>query len=208
MAKITMQQHDLSNDEVEDRVYSYEETGVTDELLTFGQMLIQEVQQRSGQIDSKAAMVLGWSTAVLAFLLDRLPGVSVVLSLGLGMLGGLCALFAAILAYRALRARQGWKYPSDADWFEKSALVSGDELKRFHIRCWHDVRKSQNVLVERKGELLLSSQRLLVLAAIFLAAGLVAQVLTLLFQVPTLSAFNSDVWLGLGRTGRMLDRLL
>ena len=89
--------------------------GVTDELLAFGQMLVEEVQQRVGQIDSKAAMVLGWSTAVLAFLLDRLRDVSVVWSLGLSLVGGLCALFVVILAYRALRARQGWKYPSDAD---------------------------------------------------------------------------------------------
>ena len=204
MVKVIVQQNDLSDAEVEDRIYSYEDMGVTDELLAFGQMLVEEVQQRVGQIDSKAAMVLGWSTAVLAFLLDRLRDVSVVWSLGLSLVGGLCALFAAILAYRALRARQGWKYPSDADWFQKSALVSGDELKRFHIRCWHEIRKSQNALVEQKGKLLLSSQWLLVIAAAFLAAALVAQVLTLLFQVPTQSAFNGDVWLRLSRARWML----
>ena len=204
MFKVIVQQNDLSDAEVEDRIYSYEDMGVTDELLAFGQMLVEEVQQRVGQIDSKAAMVLGWSTAVLAFLLDRLRDVSVVWSLGLSLVGGLCALFAAILAYRALRARQGWKYPSDADWFQKSALVSGDELKRFHIRCWHEIRKSQNALVEQKGKLLLSSQWLLVIAAAFLAAALVAQVLTLLFQVPTQSAFNGDVWLRLSRARWML----
>jgi hypothetical protein len=204
MVKVIVQRNDLSDAEVEDRIYSYEDMGVTDELLAFGQVLVEEVQQRGGQIDSKAAMVLGWSTAVLAFLLDRVRDVSVVWSLGISLAGGLCALFAAILAYRALRARQGWKYPSDADWFQKSALVSGDELKRFHIRCWHEIRKSQNALVEQKGKLLLSSQWLLVIAAAFLTAALVAQVLTLLFQVPTQSAFNGDVWLRLGRARWML----
>ncbi len=201
MARFTVQQNDLSSEEVQELVYSYEEEGVTDELASFGQMLMAEVQQRSSQIDSKAAMVLGWSTAVLAFLLD--PPHSVTLSLGFIVLGALCALFAAIQAYRALRARYAWECPSDADWFEKSALVNGDELKRFHIRCWHGVRKSQNALAEQKGRLLLSSQRLLLFAAAFLAGGLVVHVLTLFFHVPTLVALNGNVWPRLGIAGRM-----
>ncbi|HLW71892.1 MAG TPA: hypothetical protein VKS22_14855 [Candidatus Binataceae bacterium] len=169
-------------------------------------LLMAEVQQRSSQIDSKAAMILGWSTAVLAFLLNPLRGggVSATLSLGLSVAGGLCALFAALQGYRALRARQDWECPSDADWFEKSALINGDELKRFHIRCWHGVRKSQNSLAEQKGTLLLSGQRLLLSAAAFLAAGLVARVLSQFFQVSSLVALDGDVWSWVDIARRML----
>ena len=209
MAGLIVQQNDLSSEEVERLIYSYEGIGVTDELVSFGQTLVAEVQQRSGQIDSKAAMVLGWSTAVLAFLFSSLRGASVTPSLGFSVIGALCALFAALQAYRALRARQGWESPSDADWFEKSALINADELKRFHIRCWHGVRQSQNALAEQKGKLLLSAQRLLVLAAAFLAAGLIVQVRDLFFHVcvPTLTALNNDVWAGFSIARGMLLRL-
>lgn len=194
MTRLAMRQNDLSAEEVTELVYSYESIDVTDELIAFGQIMLSEVQQRAGQIDSKAATILGWSTAVLAFLFASFYSISITAGLAFSAASAVAAAVSALQAYRSLRAREGWQWPSDADWFEKSALVSGDELKRFHLRCWHGVNKSQNVIAERKGKLLLSGQHWLLIAGGILGSGLVIRLLNEFLKSSTLIALNDHVW--------------
>jgi hypothetical protein len=53
----------ISNDipiaEVNRIVYSYADTAVTDELYSFGGLLLTEIRTRAGNIDSKSATMLG-----------------------------------------------------------------------------------------------------------------------------------------------------
>lgn len=63
--------NDLSKDDVSRIIYSYKDEGVTDELYAFGKMLLSETDDRAKQIDSKATSVLGWATAILAFLFTQ-----------------------------------------------------------------------------------------------------------------------------------------
>jgi len=65
-------ENDLSAEEVNRLVYSYDDASVTDELCSFGTLLLQEVRNRSANIDSKAATMLGWSTGLLVFLFTQL----------------------------------------------------------------------------------------------------------------------------------------
>jgi hypothetical protein len=172
MAKLLIDTRDLSNEEVRKLVYSYEDPQVTDELYSFGQMLLTEVQQRAGQIDSKATTILGWATAILAFLFTQLDKTGGAVDLGFGSaVAGLTSV-AVISSYCALRAREGWRWPSDRDWFQKAALCKGDELKRFHLRSIHDARRSQRDLTERKARFLIWGQRFLMLGSCVLALGL------------------------------------
>ena len=42
---------------------------LTEELFSFGQLLLDEIQQRTAQLDTKLISLLGWTAAILAFLL-------------------------------------------------------------------------------------------------------------------------------------------
>jgi hypothetical protein len=64
--------NDLSKEQMKELVYCYDDHGVTDELYSFGVMLLNEIGQRSGQIETKAATTLGWATGMLAFLFGTL----------------------------------------------------------------------------------------------------------------------------------------
>lgn len=62
----------LSLEDVKRIVGSYKDSGVTDELYSFGSVLLAEVRNRAGRIDSKAATMLGWATGILAFLFTEI----------------------------------------------------------------------------------------------------------------------------------------
>ena len=130
-----MTENDLSKEDVRRLVYSYKDTGVTDELYSFGKMLLSETEERAKQIDSKSTAVLGWATAIVVFLFTQLTKASGVLNLSFG-LAGFFGLLAVGCAYAALRPRHEWLWPSDRDWFEQTAFGSADELKRFHARLF------------------------------------------------------------------------
>ena len=138
-----MATNDLPQTEIRRLVYSYQDTKITDELYGFGGMLLNEIDERVKNIDSKAGTVLAWSTAILAFLFTQITSGHGTVNLLLGSMIGALALFAVISAYSTLRTRQEWLWPSDRDWFEATAFGSGDELKRFHIRSMH--HKSSNL---------------------------------------------------------------
>jgi hypothetical protein len=170
--------NDLSTEEVNRLVYSYDDSGITDELYSFGSVLLQDIRNRAGSIDSKSATMLGWSTGILVFLFTQLDKrTSGGITLAFGVASGLCCLLAAIYAFLALRARNEWKWPSDKDWFEESALSASDELKRFHIRSIHEVRQAQRQVTDQKGARLFISQDFLVIGAVLLACGIAARVL-------------------------------
>ena len=95
--------------------------------------------------------LLGWATAILAFLFTQLIQASGIVNLSLGVSSGLFALLAVRRAYKALQARRGWLWPSDRNWFEQTAFASADELKRFHIRSLHEVRSKRMQITEVKS---------------------------------------------------------
>src|SRR5258707_13110670 len=118
--------NDLPIEEVNRIVYSYADANVTDELYSFGSALLTEIRTRASNIDSKAATMLGWSTGILVFLFTQIDKHSGFVVLGWAVASGLCCLFCAIFAFLALRARGEWKWPSDKDWFEETAICDPD----------------------------------------------------------------------------------
>jgi hypothetical protein len=175
MARVETPTNDLSEEDVSRLVYSYNDESITDELYAFGRMLLAETDDRARQVDSKATSVLGWATAILAFLFTQLIQASGIVNLTLGVASGLFALLAVRRAYKALQARRGWLWPSDLDWFEETAFASADELKRFHIRSMHRVRSERARITEMKSNHLWRGEKWLVVAALLLVAGIAAR---------------------------------
>ena len=172
-----MPTNDLSKEDVKRIVYSYNEPKITDELYSFGSMLLADVRGRSGHIDSKAATIFGWSTGILVFLFTELNRSRGLVELTFGAASGFFCLLAVISSFLALRARDEWKWPSDRDWFETSALSSAEDLKRFHIRSIHEIKQAQRQVTDRKGVLLLRSQKCLIIGAGLIALGIVSKFL-------------------------------
>lgn len=167
--------NDIPIAEVNRIVYSYMDAAITDELYGFGSVLLTEIRTRKGNIDSKSATMLGWSTGLLVFLFTQTDKHSGFVALAFAVASGLCCLLSAIYAFLALRVRDEWKWPSDKDWFEESALSDADELKRFHIRSLHEVKQTWSRVTDQKGNRLYVSQDFLVVGAVLLALGIAAK---------------------------------
>jgi hypothetical protein len=165
-----MTAHNLSKTEVGDLIYSYRDPAVTDQLYAFGAIALGEIQERTGRINSQSATVLGWATAILAFLF---AGISRSSGSGLGFVlcSAILALAAVICSFNALRTRPNWG-ASDQSWIHQTALVNEDELKRYHVRVLHDVRKRRLVITNAKSRSLLFGEVCLILASLTLFAGI------------------------------------
>jgi hypothetical protein len=190
--------NDLSKDEITRLVYSYKDEKITDELYSFGEMLLSETDDRAKQIDSKATSVLGWATAILAFLFTQLIQANGIINLFLGVSSGLFSLLAVRRSYKALQARKGWLWPSDRDWFEETAFASADELKRFHIRSLHEVRSKRMEITELKSNHLWRAEKWLAFAAVLLVAGIAVRLLSASYPI-ALRIFGERIRVRLGR---------
>ncbi len=162
---------DLSKDAVKQLVYSYKDQGVTNELYGLGMMLLSEIQQRAAQLDSKSTMALGWATSILAFVFVVTNKITTVIPARFAATSGAFALLAAIFSFSALRTRDDWGWFSDESWLCCTALVSEDELKRYHIRVIHDIRQTHLAATRKKAHRLLFAEIFLGIAAIFLFLG-------------------------------------
>jgi hypothetical protein len=168
----------LSKDEVKRLVYLYKDPGITNELYTFGTMLLSEIQQRSGQIDAKAGTVLAWSTGILAFLFAYMPKATGLVNPALTFGSAVFTLLALLFAFNALRTRNDWTWPSDKSWLEETALTDEDEVKRYHIRVMHDVRETHLALTGKKGRSLYHAEKFLIVGATLLFGGIAFQFIT------------------------------
>lgn len=183
--------NDLSREEVKALVYSYEKPEVTNQLFEFGKMLLEEVEDRSRRINSQSVTVLGWSMAIIAFLvsgINRAPtGISGYFALG----SAIAALIAMVFSSNALRTRPNWGLPSDKSWIHGSALVQEDELKRYHIRVIYDVMKGNVPLVNSKSRSIYIAEVSLIVAASALIMGFAYQLLLAKFS--SIAIFTSVI---------------
>ena len=193
-----MASNDFSKEEVNRLVYSYKDNGITDQLYSFGIMLLNEISQRSNQIDTKAAITLGWATAVLAFLVSNLWQTKSSFYLAISFVGAACASITIIFSFAALQVYDEWAWPSDRDWLEETALINADELRRFHVRSLHEVRQDHKGIADRKATRLLWGQRFLVCAGTLVALEICLR--TLLALSPASISFLKSIGVSINMT--------
>lgn len=172
-----LRQNDLTKETVSNLVYSYKDNAVSEELNSFGLMLLAASQERARQINSTAVTILTWATGILAILITQLDVSATRIQLVILLFGSASSLVAVIYSFLALRIRDEWLWPSDKDWFQKTALVSKDELMRFHIRSIHEVKQAKELITERKGLFLFRAQQFLMSGAFLLATGIAAKLI-------------------------------
>jgi hypothetical protein len=131
-------------------------------LYGFGQILFGEVQQRSSQLDSKLTSILGWSSAMLAFLVLDLGthtrGAINVSLIGLAASFAFGGLIAAALGIRSTR----WIIPSEADWFRDGILDRPDDLTRYYVLSLLETHQDQNRENSKKSRFLAIAERCLI----------------------------------------------
>ncbi len=168
---------ELSEQEVDDLIDQYTSEGVTDELYKFGAMLLSENESRAASIDSKATTVVGYSGAILAFLILQAPiwAKATVWELAGISIAAFVAACACVCAFSALRGARDWAWFSEKQWFSKSAALKGaDPLKRYYLKCMHGIKQANHRIANQKADSLIKAQMLLAVAAIVLGSMLTA----------------------------------
>ncbi len=144
---------------------------VADQLYSFGALLLGEVQQRTTALDAKLTSVLGWTAAMLAFLLIGNQSWVAAPMDSLARLQNWLMIFAAVLAIGAIfcaflgMKTTLWIWPSQRDWFKMSLFDQGLTLKKFHIIAMLEAHQAHNHLNQDKGKWAWHSQWLLAVAA-------------------------------------------
>lgn len=148
-------QSSLSVSEVEKALIGRQSPDLADALTDFGEMMLDEVRERTGQLDSKALAILGYAGAIFALLiigrqdLLRLPRLETVCV----VIGGAAALIALVSTFLALRIRSGWSWPSERDWFQVSEFDDPVRLRYFYAISMLETYRVHNKMNQDKADL-------------------------------------------------------
>jgi len=189
-------QHRLSAEEVHQRLGAYAERmpDASSIVLGLGQRLIEEVASRTAQIDAKGISVLGWSGAVLVFLLSRGPkiyrsGSVIIMTLGTCAMG--LGFIAAFCGAWALQIRR-WRGISDETWLPNPVEVTDTEhLRQHYVEEFHQSRNEWDDICLRKVFWLRLGQNCLSFAAFLTILMLIYFLVVLLTATgPTATTLN------------------
>ena len=142
----------------------------------FGAIMITEVLDRIGQIETKAGFLFGYDVAALVFLwftaLSWWSNADLVLKTFFCAAGALSAI-SALLAIIAFVATPYWAWPSEEDWFPERAFGNLHAIKRRHLDTLLFCHQKQGAMADRKFNLIFWSQRALLLSFIALIVVLI-----------------------------------
>ena len=172
--------------DVDDLLQKYSSEEVTNELFEFGRVLLATNDDRVALIDSKATTLVGYSSAILAFLLIRGPsGMHFCVESIAIAVAGIFAGAACVCAGLALRGAQNWSALSEATWLPQEQIVAGpDPLKRFYIGAMHQVLQDNHRIANRKADQMILAQFCVAVAGMLLAVTLIWSVLSQSFSPP------------------------
>jgi hypothetical protein len=177
----------LTTAEVKERLASYNEPKVTDELYDLGKILVSEAQDRFKSLDTKASAIAAYSIGVITLLVSTRGSwgqVSHLWSVRAIVLGGIVALVAALLAIWALTLKE-YQWFSENVWLESSCLKDAERLRRFHVLAMWTIVDSHNSTCETKASRIYFAQWLLLASAVVLALSL-GDVIVLRFPVASI----------------------
>ena len=133
----------------------------------FGGIMVNEVVGRTTTIEAKAVSVLGWTTALLAFLLfDRAENQSVFATDGRLLLLTLVAVLWALAASAYAAGARRWRWPSARDWFCTDYFDDPSKLRVYHQIALLETCQAHHRINEAKGRALTHAQWALLLAAL------------------------------------------
>jgi hypothetical protein len=155
---------EVTLEEAESAVKSYTSEETTPLLQTFGQLLLEETETRSKQIDWKATLTLGYAGVVIGFLGSRTTRPLDIAEVFI-VAGATLALVAIVFASAALWMHN-WMFPSERDWLRKELLNSPQDLRRYYVLVIHQTKQHNHRVNQRRATALERAQRCLAYGAI------------------------------------------
>lgn len=149
---------------------------VGEALFGFGSVLVSEILARATALDGKAATMLGWSTAALAFLFTVTHEWQTVKAprtlYALGLIGIASATASAVSAFRTLKART-LPWLSQSDWFNADQIAGGAaRVRASHLLAMlnvHSAHTRQNI--EKARTLVVAQWSLFAAACVIAVIG-------------------------------------
>jgi hypothetical protein len=146
-----------------------------DELNHFSPIMMTEILQRIGQLETKSIVIFGYNGALVAFLLNALRWMHPNIWLNVLICGTLFLVTcSALLAAYAFIVRTRWQWPSERDWFPEKAFGNLHAIKRRHLDALLNAHQQQSQRADVKGVAVIWAQRLTVLSLLGLIAIFVA----------------------------------
>jgi hypothetical protein len=146
----------LSDQEVNERLCSYNDPKVTDELYDFGSMMVSEFVDVNHRLDSKGSTLAGYSTGIVALLVATSSFWRPVLdqwALAVVLAAGLCALIASACSLKAA-SLYVFNWFSDDEWLHTKYLEDSETMRRYRILTMHNVVASHRSTAEAKSDYL------------------------------------------------------
>jgi len=147
---------ELTEQEINRRLTSYESSDVTKELNQFGAMLLAEIQQRSSDLDEKATKIAGYSGAALSLFIStfafwgrNLNGIATV-----SLLAAMSCVFIAGILALIVWSMTKYSWFSEDEWFKEECISDPDRLQRYHLLAMHGVFQSHKAVCQGKARLI------------------------------------------------------
>ena len=156
---------------------TYTDPEVTRELYDFGSQLLRERTDRTNWIDTKAGVFAGFAGALIVIVVSTFPGWKDITkdwaSAPIFLFFGLIAiLLAAFFAVQALRTRKFQELDEKDLWFAKEYFDYPDQLRRYYLIGMYRSVVSHDINNEKKANMLILAERLVVVGAFLFAIPL------------------------------------
>lgn len=174
----------LKESEVRQRLESYTDPGVTEELYEFGRMLVTDITERTSHLETKAASIAAYSLGIITLLASTYSiWIGKVSTIGI-LIGVIAAFTATVYAVSAVTL-QKYEGISQNEWFKADVLDSREMLRKFHLITMWGVFSSHEANAEKKASRIVLAQVALFIAAISIVASLAYP----------LAVFGFTIWL-------------
>ncbi len=170
-----MIRNSLSENEMRERLASYENSEVTDEMYEFGKFLLAEITDRFTKLDTKSTNLAAYAIGIITFLgatsANWINRVHKLLGVPLPVWAGTVAFIATGFAVASLFVRKAEWFSQD-EWMQKECLTSRERLRKYRLLTMWGILEEHQKACENKAQRLLIAQRIFTLAAILLFISL------------------------------------
>jgi hypothetical protein len=164
----------LNEKEVIERLGVVKESDVTDEIYSFGQMMVDEVVDRLKTLETKATWIAAYSIGLITILVSIQAKWTVTFkpwAASAMVLSGVIAFAAAATAVSALSLKL-YPFFSHNEWMKADCLNNADRLRRYHVVVMHGVHDSYQNRCDSTAARISTAQSLLLLSALLLVLAL------------------------------------
>lgn len=166
----------LTEDDMRNRLASYENPAITDELYDSGRWLVAQAQEYETHLERKAVATAAYAIGMITVLTSTYGSWGKVIDKSLVpviFVSALAAFVAAAYAVRALRLKE-YQWISPNEWLNADCLTGRERLRKYRLLAMWKVWRYYITHSEKKADKIQRAQGWLLFAAIILVFSLIA----------------------------------